>query len=86
MSFKKLNRVTKEPKRQDTFFKNLLAELPPIIPRKELPKYLGNLISVGYMANLDSAGHGPESRRIGGHVVYERDSFVQWLESRTGND
>ncbi len=83
MSFKKLNNGAKGSNHNDAFFKNLLTELPPIIPRKELPKYLGNLLSVGYMANLDSAGQGPDSRRIGGHVVYERDSFVTWLKARS---
>lgn len=85
MGFKKLKESVQRPKGQDSFFQTLLNDLPPIIPRKELPKYIGNLISVGYLANLDSAGLGPEYRRIGGSVVYERESFVQWLESRTGD-
>ncbi len=66
----------------DTFFETLRNALPLIFPRKDLPKYIGSLISTGYMANLDSEGQGPKSRRIGGNVVYERESFVKWLESR----
>ncbi|MCT4534768.1 hypothetical protein [Halodesulfovibrio sp.] len=85
MAFRKLKENVKRPSGQDSFFTTLLNDLPPIIPRKEVPKYVGNLISVGYLAHLDSAGQGPESRRIGGCIVYERESFVRWLESRTGD-
>lgn len=83
MSFKKNKISVTQSKQQDSFFENLLKDLPPVFPRKDVPKYLGSLLSVGYIANLDSAGLGPESRRVGGNVVYERESFVRWLMSRT---
>ncbi len=83
MSFKKKRSRVNALKQRDAFFDNLLQSLPPVFPRKDIPKYLGNLLSVGYIANLDSAGLGPESRRVGGNVVYERESFVLWLVSRT---
>lgn len=85
MSFKKLSATCNSSKQPDDFFATLLKTLPPVFPRKDVTRYLGSLLSVGYMANLDSAGLGPESRRIGGNVVYERESFVQWLQSRTGD-
>ncbi|NDV24316.1 AlpA family transcriptional regulator [Desulfovibrio sp. JC022] len=68
---------------QQTVFESLLETLPPLVPRKDLPKYLGSLISIGHMANLDSAGLGPQSIKIGGRVVYTRESLVQWLEARS---
>ncbi len=82
MSFKKLKKLTTPPDSGDSFFESLRKALPAVFPRKDLPRYIGSLISVGYMANLDSSGQGPESRRIGGNIVYERDSFILWLISR----
>ncbi|MBI9112898.1 AlpA family transcriptional regulator [Maridesulfovibrio ferrireducens] len=66
-----------------TVFENLLETLPLLVPRKDLTKYLGSLISVGHMANLDSAGLGPASIKIGGRIVYTRESLVKWLEARS---
>ncbi|SDK77232.1 protein of unknown function [Maridesulfovibrio ferrireducens] len=71
-----------EQKVHDPFFSTLLNELPPVFSRIDLPQFIGTLFSVGYMSNLDSAGDGPEYRRVGGKIVYERELFVTWLENR----
>ena len=65
----------------------MLAELeqrlPPLVPRKELRRLLGGLINPRTIANLDSKGLGPAVRlRYGRQVVYEKASFIEWLEGR----
>jgi len=63
----------------------LLEEnLPPIIPRHHIRKFLGNLYSPGYMANLDCLGRGPKDRFIvGKKVCYTRAALIEWLRERT---
>ncbi len=62
----------------------LLKELPPFVARtfprfKELIGYSPRTI-----ANLDSLGHGPAKRiLLGNTVAYERESLIEWLESRS---
>lgn len=67
----------------DDFFAHLAETMPCFITRKDIAKYLGSYISVGYLANLDSERKGPDRRRIGRKVVYERSAFIDWLKSRT---
>jgi hypothetical protein len=61
----------------------LLKELPPFVLRnhprfKELTGYSGRT-----MANLDCLGQGPKKIMMGNTVAYERESLVDWLESRS---
>lgn len=53
--------------------------LPPVIARKDITKYLGGLISRGYLANLDSQGRGPRSIKTGRRVAYLREDLIAWL-------
>ena len=50
--------------------------LPPIFRRKDVPRLFGGCIAVGTLANLGRQG--PPFFRQGRHVVYERDSFLNW--------
>jgi hypothetical protein len=55
-----------------------------LIARAEVGSFTGGMISSGTMANLDSAGEGPEDAiRIGRKAGYRVVSFVRWLEKRT---
>jgi len=63
-------------------FSELLHELPPLIPRCQVPKLLGGLYSAKYLANLASLGEGPPFIRIGRKIVYLREGLIAWLESR----
>ncbi|MCG8529600.1 MAG: hypothetical protein MI749_02925 [Desulfovibrionales bacterium] len=85
MGFKKTKSTRNCAEGTEGFFNTLLAELPPLVPRKDISKYVGSLFSAGYLANLDSAGKGPVYKRIGGIIVYKCEDFVHWLESRTGD-
>lgn len=64
------------------FFENLLPEMPNILTRKDIRRFFGSYISPRYLANLDSLNKGPERCRVGGKVVYRKEDFVDWLESR----
>lgn len=62
--------------------KDLHKTLPAIIARKDIDKYLGGVISKGYLANLDSNGNGPPKVKIGRHVAYLRAPLIEWLAMR----
>jgi hypothetical protein len=61
----------------------LLKTLPPVVPRKDIDRYLGGLVSKGYLANLDSQGKGPRKFRCGRNIGYLRADLVEWLSSRS---
>ncbi len=61
---------------------NLRHELPAVVARSEIKKRLGGMVSVGHMANLDSAGLGPPRVRLGRRVGYPRDALLDWLRER----
>jgi len=68
---------------------NLLASMADKWPsawvaRTETEKFSGGLIKEKYLANLDSAGMGPEGRfRVARKVCYPVQSFIKWLEERS---
>jgi len=54
------------------------------VSRTEVEKFTGGIINQKYLANLDSAGRGPEGRvRCGRKICYPVDSFIRWLENRS---
>ena len=57
-------------------------DLPPCFTRPLICKKLGGLITPGGLANLDSEGAGPPRVRAGRSVLYEKQSFLAWLEQR----
>lgn len=61
----------------------LEKNLPPVVARKDIDKYLGGLISSGYLANLDSEGVGPESIKSKSQrrVAYLREDLIAWLDT-----
>jgi hypothetical protein len=61
-------------------FDSLSKTLPPVFSRQEASRYLGGLFHAHTLKNLDSRGLGPEfKKRIGRKIMYERDSFIDWL-------
>jgi hypothetical protein len=67
-------------------YADLEKTLPPVIARTEVPRLLGNLISVGRLANLDCLGQGPRRITLGRKVGYTRADFIAWMRSRGGQD
>ncbi|VBB41792.1 conserved hypothetical protein [uncultured Desulfatiglans sp.] len=66
----------------ETVFEKLRRNLPPAFYRSAVPKLVPGQ-NAKTLANHDSAGTGPKGAvRIGRNVLYDRDSFVDWLEGR----
>lgn len=61
----------------------LIDQLPPIIARNQVSKFLGGLISTGYLQNLDWLGIGPRRIRCGKKIGYLREDLIRFLESRS---
>ena len=61
----------------ENFFERLLAELPPLVSRREAAR-LGRW-AWGTLANMDSQGRGPERLNIGGRVMYPKEPFIEWF-------
>lgn len=54
-----------------------------VVTRTEVGIFSGGILSDRYLANLDSAGLGPEGRfRVGRKIAYPVNSLVRFLESR----
>lgn len=60
----------------------LMAALPPVFGRNAVDRLLPGVITSKYLGNLAWVGEGPAFHKIGGRVVYGRDSFIDWLLSR----
>jgi hypothetical protein len=53
---------------------------PPLFGRQAVKDLLPGVISPKTLANLESLGQGPPFRRLGRKkVIYEKDSFFDWL-------
>lgn len=64
-------------------YAELERAMSPVFSRVAAVRYLGGLISVGRLANLDSEGLGPEGRiKLGRKVGYIRGPFIAWLRAR----
>lgn len=67
--------------KNNTLFLNKLQEiLPPFFARKDIPIYFGSIISRGTLANLGKE-NGPPYELIGKKAVYEKETFLNWLEN-----
>lgn len=64
------------------FIDRLRSKLPPTFTRKYIYERLGGYLTPGTLANLDSSGEGPGGIRAGKVVLYERETFLKWLERR----
>jgi hypothetical protein len=57
-----------------------------VVARKALREFSGGLLSPKTMANLDSAGEGPEGRfLLLSQTAYPVDSLIAWLKSRAAS-
>jgi len=63
---------------------SIADNLPPVLARKDVSRYLGGIISPKTLANLDSLGEGPSGRfKVGRTVVYPTAALLMWLEERS---
>ena len=78
----KHKRLTKVEKK---FVNTLLSNLPPVIARKEVVRFLGGIVAPQTLSNADSSGEGPEDAfRVGNSVVYRTESLVRWIVEHFG--
>ena len=73
--------------KRETTIEDIVSELfrnaPEIIPRKMLAEITGGVLSVKYLANLDSEGKGiPQRMRIGGKVAYTKAAAMEFYKNR----
>ena len=61
---------------------NLRQNLPLTFTRQYIVERLGGLVSVGGLSNLESDKKGPNGIKCGRYVLYEKESFLTWLENR----
>lgn len=66
----------------DLIIEQLASILPATFTRREACRHLGGLFTPGGLANLDCEGAGPPRVRAGRSVLYEKKSFLEWLEQR----
>jgi hypothetical protein len=58
----------------------LAGELPPVIARKDVERFLGGIVTRKTLANADARGDGPETTyAVGRNVVYRREALLEWL-------
>jgi len=62
--------------------KKIAASLPPIFGRSAVDSLLPGIISSKTLANLANRGEGPRYTKMDRHCVYDRDDFLEWLQSR----
>ena len=62
--------------------RKLQQELPPVFSREAVPRLIPKVFSTQTLANLHSQGVGPPVIKCGRKACYERDSFLQWLQTR----
>jgi hypothetical protein len=65
-------------------FSSLADRWPsPFVSRGEVERFTGGIISIKYLANLDSQGAGPQGRvRVGRKIAYNVRDLINWLENR----
>lgn len=79
--------ILTDNKYQTNLLLQIRQSLPPCFTRQYASKALGGLVSSKTLANLDSSNAGPPRKvKLGRRIGYERDSFIQWLESRLRDD
>ena len=60
----------------------LAGELPPVIARKDVERFLGGIVTRKTLANADARGAGPDTAyAVGRNVVYRREALLAWLDS-----
>lgn len=75
-------RLTKVEKK---FVQTLLENLPPVIARKEVARFLGGIVAPQTLSNADAVGEGPKDAfRVGNSVVYRTESLVRWIVDHFG--
>ena len=70
---------------EQEFVATLAGALPPVIARKDVPRFLGGMVASKTLANADESGGGPTvAYKVGRSIVYRTDSLLEWIVLRLG--
>lgn len=69
-----------------TIIENLRKTLPPTFTRNATPPLIGNVYKYQTLCNMDNMGKGAPSTKLGNRVIYEKESFLEWLSGRLGKN
>lgn len=75
-----MTRVTDSTVSQDVL-RILREKLPDFFTRSRVEELTNGLLSQATMYNLDRAGKGPKTHRMGRQICYIKDEFVDWIEN-----
>lgn len=62
----------------DNLISKISESLPPVFTRKVASENLGGLIGPRSLANID---HSATKFKVGKKILYERESFIEWLKN-----
>lgn len=70
---------------EQEFVQALAENLPPVIARKKVNKFLGGVVAPQTLCNADHKGEGPEGAyMIGRSVVYATIPLLEWIVKSLG--
>ena len=76
---------TKLTDEEREFVQTLAENLPPVIARKKVNRFLGGVVAPQTLCNADHKGEGPEAAyMIGRSVVYSTIPLLEWIVKNLG--
>jgi hypothetical protein len=76
---------TKLTDEEQEFVQALAENLPPVIARKKVSRFLGGVIAPQTLYNADHKGEGPEvAYMIGRSVAYSTIPLLEWIVKNLG--
>ena len=76
---------TKLTEDEQEFVQTLAENLPPVIARKKVNRFLGGVVAPQTLCNADHKGEGPEvAYMIGRSVAYVTVPLLEWIVKNLG--
>ena len=76
---------TKLTDEEREFVQSLAEQLPPVIARKKVGRFLGGLVAPQTLSNADYKGEGPEvAYMVGRSVAYFTIPLLEWIVKNLG--
>jgi hypothetical protein len=70
---------------EQEFVRNLAENLPPVIARKKVNRFLGGVVAPQTLCNADHKGEGPEiAYMVGRSVAYSTIPLLEWIVLNLG--
>ena len=76
---------TKLTDEEQEFVQTLAENLPPVIARKKVSRFLGGVVAPQTLCNADHKGEGPEvAYMVGRSVAYITIPLLEWIVKNLG--